>query len=785
MGGGKGGSQTIGYKYFMSLLMGFGRGPMSELVQINAGEKVAWTGPECDHGDGLFEIRAADLFGGDKKEGGIYGPARVLWGGPDQVLPGPSPTDSGTLPGVKEMISPNAPMPALRGVTCLWFDGEVCSMNPYPKEWKARVRRHIHGWHGGVAWYPIKCIIYLSGPEVITYKRASGSVALMDIFLALGGTKKKNVVGKVPGNIKGMNGAHIIYECVTNPEWGRGFSADMLDEKSFIYAANQLCAENFGLCFFWQRQEDVDAFIQIVLDHIGAELYTDRSTGLLTLRLIRDDYDPDDLPTFEPGKGLLEILLDDSGSQDIAYNEVVVKYHDPITNTDGEARAHNAGARIAQGSTNTLTKDMPGLPTKELAARVATRELIVQSSGLKKYKVRLDRSGWRIAPGMPFRIKCPQRGIASIILRAGEVVDSSAQMGGDIQITAIEDVFSLPATGMVQPEDPTWVPPVTDPVVPDASRAFELTYYDMAKNLSQFDLPNIEDADAYVGMVASQPLPTQLIYDLQRLEGATWTDQGTFSFTANAKLAEAVGYLDTEFILENVENWPADVLGDSAMIGDERVRIDGWDAATGTLTVARGAIDTLPQQHVAGTYLWLPDDDLSSDQTVYSPGEEVTFAAATRANSGVLLEEDYDPQTVEVLGRVGAPYPPANLKVDGVSIYTLTGEHTVPVITWSTRNRVSQEDKLLGHTEASVASEPGTAYEVIIYDHAGDEIATYVLGDVSEFIYDATKQAADGSPNLILLDVVAVRGGYRSFASYKLPVVLNGGWGYSWGLNWS
>lgn len=790
--GSKGGSQTIGYKYFMSILMGFGRGAMSELVEIKVGEKTAWRGPECDHANGLIEINSPDLFGGDMKEGGIKGPAQILWGEPNQVLPGAQGSSVGTLPSIKEMISPGAPMPALRGVTTLWFDGEVCSINPYPKEWKMRVRRHVHGWYGGVAWYGAKAIIYLGGPEIVTHKRAlqlgdgtTGS-ATYALFQAKGGSTKNAVILPVPGNIKAQNGAHIIYECVTNPEWGRGLTADLLDENAFTYAANQLCAEGFGLCFFWQRQEDVDAFIQIVLDHIGGELYTDRSTGLLTLRLIRNDYDIDTLPTFEPGRGLLEILNDDSGSQDIAFNEVVIKYHDPISNTDGEARAHNAGARIAQGSINSMTKDLPGLPTKELAARVAVRELIVQSSGLKKYKVRLDRSGWRIAPGMPFRIKCPQRGIASIVLRAGEVVDSSAQQGGDIQITAVEDVFSMPATGMVVPETPTWVSPSPDPVVPDASRIFEMSYYDLTQHLNQLALPNIDNEDAYFALVASQPLATQVLYDLMISpdDGVTYVSNGTFSFTGNATLAAPIGPLDTTLTLTTIEHFPDDVVGDSMMIGDERLRIDAWNPVTGEMTVARGVADTLPASHPAGDYIWLPDDDLSSDAVVYAPGEEITAAAATRSNSGVLTQEDFDPQTLTIVGRVGRPYPPANLQVDGVSIYLSTGQHAEPILTWVPRNRVTQEDQLVGHVEGPVVAEEGTTYRVDVKELDGTLLASYEVADALTFTYGATEQAADGNPSLVRFNVVALRGGQESLYAYDLPVVISGGWGYGWGFNY-
>lgn len=780
-------SQTIGYKYFMSLLMGFGRGPMSEIVQINVGGKVAWYGPivnGIDSGIGL--IRNSELFGGDKKEGGILGPFRVLWGDPAQTLPGPSATALGTLPGIAASIGGN--LPAMRGVTTLWYDGEVCSMNPYPKEWKARIRRSTHGWYGGAAWYPQKAVIGLTSPEIISYKEAE-SKGILDIFLAKGGNKKRNVVISITGSIKGQNGAHIIYECITNPEWGRGIDAELLDENSFVYAANQMCEEGLGLCFFWARQEDVDVFIQTVLDHIGGVLYTDRSTGLLTLRLIRDDYDPEALPTFSKGNGLLDILMDDSGSQDIAYNEVVVKYHNPVTDKDGEARAQNVGARLAQGSSNSLKKEYPGFPTKALAARAAVRDLIVQSSGLKKYKVRLDRSGWKIAPGMPFRVICPERNIGTIILRAGQIADSSAQQGGDIQIDALEDVFSMPRTSMVVPEDPVWVPPVSDAVPPDASVAFELSYYDLAKRLSQFDIPNVNDADSYLGVMAAQPVPTQTLYDLMyRAPGdLEWQDdEGSFAFTGTALLDADITHYQTEIVLKDISGFPADIIGDSMMIGDERVRIDAFDPVTGAMTIARGVIDTLPAIHLADDPVWLPDDDLASNETIYSPGEIIEVAAATRANSNVLLEEDYAILSVEMQQRVGRPYPVGNLEVDGTPIYALNdAEFAEPVFTWATRNRVMQADQLMAHEDGSVPEEAGTTYEVEIKDLDDNVLRTEALpAGTTTFTYTTVMQAADTAPSTVVVDVRPVRDDLRPLAAYNAPVVLTSGWGYRWGFDW-
>jgi hypothetical protein len=73
--GGKGG-QTIGYHYYFSILFGIGR-QVNELRTIMVADKIAWEGTVL-RGD-VQAIKKPDLFGGEKKEGGIQGPFRIFF----------------------------------------------------------------------------------------------------------------------------------------------------------------------------------------------------------------------------------------------------------------------------------------------------------------------------------------------------------------------------------------------------------------------------------------------------------------------------------------------------------------------------------------------------------------------------------------------------------------------------------------------------------------------------------------------------------------------------------
>lgn len=756
--------QTIGYHYLFSMLFGIGRGPIDELRAIKVGDKIAWEGHACE---GVHAINNPELFGGEKKEGGVQGLFRLNQGQADQVLPGAisqvipgssirDPYPFATLPDLKALVASETggEMGELRGRVTLWFDGLVTSMNPYIKEWRFRVRRAQRGWAGDVCWYPEKAIIFLA-----------------------------------EGRIFAMNPAHIIYECCTNPAWGRGASPALINENSFTLAANSLCAEGFGLCLTWYRKEEIGEFIRTVLDHIGATLYTDRETGQITLKLIRDDYTLEEIPVFSPSSGLLDIQEDDSGSSDTGVSEVIVAGHDPILDEAIEMRAHNLAAFRALGSVSTLDQSYPGLPTKELCARVAQRDLRASAAGLRKFRVVLDRRGFRIHPGAVFRIQAPTRGIADVVLRAGEI-DDGRMADGRITISAVQDVFGLPATSFVRPVENIWTPP-SDVAVPAEDVALiEASFRRAYLARSPAEAEAVRPGEGFITSLVGRPSTRSQSYDmLSRATGETdFVQSGDHFFTGTALLAADISAIDTAATVEMVNDFPAESLvGAALLIGDEIARIEAYDEGTLTFTLARGAEDTWPAAHVAGERVWLVDDDPASDGRQYAEGETVEAKFTPRTFSDRLNEDDADLLTIELAGRVARPYPPADVKVDGDSIFALSGEYPEPMLSWVERNRLVQGDVLIGFFEAGMAAEPGTTYTVRVYEEQDSlsPLGTHT-GVTSGWQYTTMLQTADGAEELgaVWMELVSVRDSTESWSPQRFRIVLRSGWGYEWDFNW-
>lgn len=471
---GKSKNPTTGYRYFFGIHMGISRGPVDSIVEVRVGDKTAWTGSATDTGS--ISINKPDLFGGDKQEGGIRGTLEIMMGKPDQLA------SSGLVGMLKHAL------PGFRRMCTTFFNGTIGSNNPYPKPWTYRARRALKGWQDDTPWYPEKAII-----ELVGEKDADSSESDL--------------------NIKAMNPAHIIYECLTNCEWGRGLDPARIDIGSFTAAADTLFAEGFGLCLRWNRRDTLASFVQSVIEHISAVMYSDRETALIRLRLIRNDYQASLLPIFTTDSGMLAIREGDVSALGPAVNEMVVEYTDPVSSKTRTKTAQNlASLQATNGVFNSMKKEYPGIPTAALAARLAQRDLRVNAMALRRFTITCDRRAWRVAPADVLRISDVVRGIGDVVVRVGRIEDGTLQ-DGTITITAVQDVFGMPLSSFIGDEPPNWIKPDNKPILKE-HRAFEVPYFLLAGSMSPADFDYLEDDAGYLGTVVAKPSDLSLAYNI-------------------------------------------------------------------------------------------------------------------------------------------------------------------------------------------------------------------------------------------------------------------------------
>lgn len=740
-----GSSQVVGFRYSMSILFGLCIGPIDKLKAIQANKINIWPlgGEPGGTGDGLtneaFTIAAANVFGGDDKEGGIAGNAILQMGADDQIA---DPVIKGTITGN---------VSDLRGWCTLFYDGLICSNNPYPKPWRFQAERALKGWYLDQCWYPNEAWV-----------------------------------------VNGMNPAHILVECLTNPVWGRGYTLAQLDEPSFRSAANTLCDENFGLNFMWARDVTLTAFMNIVVNHIGAALYTDRITGLVAIKLLRQDYEIAALPLFDYSTGLLEVQDDATTAPDSSHNELVVNYIDPIDGEKRQIRIQNLAGIQASNNIASTSVDYLGAYSAELAGRIGQRDMSIQAAGIRKFSLKFDRRARKLQPGGVCRISAPDRGLAETVIRVASVEQGTIN-DQTLVVKCIQDVFALEATSYVVTQPTTWIPPDQSPIPATIRKMEEITYRDAFRALHG-DMSGVLLEESMPVIVAKKPQATSTSYMLvsRTSDLDPWIDRTSFPFAPNATLRTGIGYYDTvDIALNNLDNLQGVRMNTIAWLGEEKVEILSFllGNTPPLMTIRRGCVDTVPALHGPGTRIWFPEDALGGDGIQYVVGDTVIYGLETRTSQG-LSAPTHD--AMMLADRQGRPYPQGALTINGTPFGLALDQPATGdlVFDGTERNRVTQMDHIIAHEDADVAQEAGTTYDYRFYD--GSSASPIPLreetGSLTDpgFTYTAAMYAADGSPPLLRVTTNALRDGLPSFQLYDFLINRSGvtlGHGFNHGNN--
>jgi hypothetical protein len=115
------------------------------------------------------------------------------------------------------------------------------------------------------------------------------------------------------------NPAEVLYEIYTDRKWGGRKPTARFDIPQWITKAQYLKDHNQGISIPLDNPRSLDDTVEDILSHIDAGIVEDPTTGLLQLKLARDDYDVDDLLTinksntdnFRRGKPLSPRSLND------------------------------------------------------------------------------------------------------------------------------------------------------------------------------------------------------------------------------------------------------------------------------------------------------------------------------------------------------------------------------------------------------------------------------------------------------------------------------------------
>lgn len=405
---------TIGYQYFIGFHLGVCHGPVDAVTAITVDRKLAFSGNITSNGSGT--ISDSDFFGGESRGGGISGGFDIAMGGSAQTA------NAYLTAAIGETI------PAYRGILSFIWKGGYIGNSEQVRPFGVRVKRILQGWQGSV-WYP--------------------------------------EAAEVDG---GMNPAHIIYQVLTDAEWGMGVSSTLIDDTNFRDAADQFVAEDFGLHMIWNQPSSIDQFLEIVLEHVRGALSQSLSTGLYTITLFRGNYDPDDLTEFDQST-VIDLRRFEKQGWGNAVNEVTVVYSDPVSRQPTSISAQDLANIDAQGDRVPAIVERTGVRNHAIAQEILARELAERTTPLTKITFTVNRRAWNIQFGSLFKFTWPERQCNGRVFRALKI-DRGTMQDGTITVEALEDIYQytlgvgLGDQTLVSPETPPATPTVDDDETP-------------------------------------------------------------------------------------------------------------------------------------------------------------------------------------------------------------------------------------------------------------------------------------------------------------------------------
>lgn len=729
MSGGGSKCSTTGYRYLAGLHLVFCHG-LDKVLRIKVGEKTAWEG--IVENNASLSINKPELFGGESREGGIVGKVDVCLGAATQA------------PNSYLQSVLGAAIPAYRGLVALVANKcMLAANNPYVKPWSILGQRTRIGWRDDLA----------------------------DIV--------------APDGFVDMNPAHMIYETLTNLEWGSlGYPVADLDDAAFQTAANLLRAEGLGLSLLWAKNTDVESFIQVILDHIDGIIFFSHVTGLLTIRLVRNDYNLGAIPTLDESN-IIE-LVDFTGPTDCeVFNQLTVNYIDRENRSGAITVQDIAALARMNGQVKPMTLDFVGIATNTMATKIAARELQQMAMPISSVVLVINRKNFNLEPGDCFNFTWGPLGIADLVMRVKEV-EIGLHTDNQLRITAVRDVYGLGAVSFTEPENSGWTRPENEPADAARRRIEEITWWQFVREYageSDAVLAELDDSSTLITSFCARPSSDAINYEMwaRNVGASEWLKKDIDSFpftgtTAADLIPEVSSVIDLQ---ESYIDLNLVKVSNYAQLGDELVAITAIDAGTVTVTVDRGVLDTLPVAHAAGTFIWFHQGLYGLDQTPRADGEDVEVRLLPSTSLGRLAIADAANNVFSMVGRMMRPYPPGNVKINAQRWPVSIGLVDELAITWSHRDRLLQTVTLNRQDEGDIGPEAGVTYTLRIYGEMGVLLRTESGLTGTSYTYLAAHEETDSAfvparlNTALRFELEAVRGSLTSREKWNLSIARN------------
>jgi hypothetical protein len=706
-------SVTLGHKYSLGMDLALCYGPIDALEEILIDEKSVWTGST---NSGEITINKPNFFGGNKSGGGLLFALEIYNG-------------SSTQSRSSYLQSLLTNVPAYRNVCHLVQRGPSGTVNSSITVNLGWFKTNLSGR-------------FSSGYIGETPNLRPYAFKIRRIPNNLGVSGYSNI------NSGDANPAEVLYEILTNTQWGMSLPVGKIDLGSFQAVAQTLYNEGNGFSYIFNDGQSIESMLNMVLQQIDGLIYIHYSTGKYTLKLARKDYDVNTLTTLdENNSNLIEYS---NGSYDETTNEVRVEFTSRVKSFKPDiAFAQDLANYQIQNASVPTEIQYKGVSNASTATNLAMRDLRALTIHPAKCKIEVDRTAGSFMPGQCFKLAWSKLGIVSRIMRV-LAVDYGSYSRGTITIDAISDLYALGSNVYAAPGDTGWSNPISD-AVPVAFAVTDEQPYWFA-----------QDGQNRLWTIASGSNGSQLDYDtfVSTDGGANYTakDEHTY-FAPTGTLVQdyesSTGYVDTSNTLkvnagsEMIRLLPymtADIENGANLfrIDNEILAFDSYtDNGDGTYTfhnVWRGLLDTVPVKHLTGARVWFCSYGQSIPEDTFTNGQSINIKHVTYAPSGQLALDSAAAYSLTFNNRALKPYPPGDVKINSASwpVY-ITGDCSS---SWVHRDRLSQP-KVTKQDASSVGPEVGTTYTLRFYGETGSLLRTVSGLTSTSYIYTTAQEITD------------------------------------------
>lgn len=762
MGSSKKKKPIVGYSYNMDVLFTIAV-EVDEVVAMTMGDRIFWEGSANQ--SSTISIYKEDLFGGLKREGGVKGQIDLMFGKPDQQV-NPHLRASILKSSMADIV------PAYRNSFNMFFrgtDSGITTSTTWPLiGTEKELTNYEQAINNSAIFGPTPFNSDSNG-----FYWTSNSPYFKPPSFKLRRSKfhwypEKATITNNSGQSKNLNPAHIIYDIFTN-SLAMGYPATKVDDTRMRAAADTLYAEGFGMGVLWTQQIKIEDFLKYILQHISGVIDSDRITGKMFLKLLRNDFDINTLPIFNSDNCTLDSFSTVSPGENV--NQIVVRFTNYKTGKpDAITREYMKGIHD-QGQTITQTLDMLGVNDAVLADRICKRELDVRTKDLSRISITANRDGYFLQIGQPFILNFPEHGLGQIVYRVLEI-NAGTFEDNKVTIEAVQDVFTMPLSSNYTPQGSSWVSNNQDPIPATNYKVVEVSYYELFTQTSESDRVGLDLAYSYVRTLAAKPQNDTNGYQLLRSPTVDLEDYrlaGSGPWTPYAVLATSLtSVLQSTFTFSNGTMMDYLRPGNIGYIGNEIIQLVSKTATT--MTVKRGCVDTQPKKHTAGTKIFFHADSYFTEDPLNKLlGEINYYKILTETSKGVLDPASASTISLNAFSRLNRPYPPANVRF-GTQYFPDRAIGGLQ-LSWSHRNKELQtvKDDPVEFIRGSITPPVGLFYRLSVKNGSTEVYTTTT--DTTNF--DLSILSIE-LPNPVTIEIASLQNGLECLQPFSHEVVRVG-----------